>query len=184
MVKTVAHAQWFDHVNGVHPPPGIRHWLTDRASLTAKLVRGSRRFRVQRLKQRRGLCLADEFAYIELPGRRMVQEREVLLERDGEPMVFAHTIVPLHATASDWPFFNTLGERSLGTSLFSDPLILRGTLQFARLRARHPLVRRAADAVGADRLGYPLFARRSLFRRKRGIMLVTEVFLPAVHALR
>ena len=135
---------------------------------------------MHRLTQRPGLCLPDELAAVNLQRRGRVREREVLLECDGVPVVFAHTIVPLNATASDWPFFSSLGERSLGTTLFGDPQVVRGALHFARLRSEHRLVRRACDVLGVARFDGPLYARRCLFRRKNGLLLVTEVFLPAI----
>jgi chorismate--pyruvate lyase len=75
--------------------------------------------------------------------------------------------------------FNALGERSLGSTLFYDPLVTRGALEYARIRAGHPLMQRARAAlgVGEDTI---LYARRCLYRRHRGTLLVTEVFLPAV----
>ena len=91
--------------------------------------------------------------------------------------------MPLDATASDWPFFSALGERSLGTTLFGDPQVRRGALQFARLRKEHPLVQRACAALAVKSLDEPLYARRCLFRRKSGALLVTEIFLPALHGL-
>lgn len=184
MFHSVGHARWCSHVNGVNPTREMRGWLTDTASLTLKLMARSEHFRVRRLRQEHGLCLADEFSLVELPRRGCVQEREVLLQCDGRPMVFAHTIVPLNATASDWPFFSTLGERSLGTTLFGDPRVIRGTMQYARLRAQHPLARRAHAALGDNMLKSPLFARRCLYRRKNGVLLVTELFLPSIVQLK
>jgi len=177
---SVGHARWFSHVNGVNPTRDMRSWLTDTASLTVKLMACSTHFRVRRLRQERALCLADEFEMVELPRRGCVQEREVLLQCDGRPMVYAHTIVPLSATTSDWPFFGTLGERSLGTTLFGDPRVVRGDLQYARLRAQHPLTKRASAALGGEAFASPLFARRCLYRRGNGVLLVTELFLPAI----
>lgn len=176
-------ARWFAHANGVAPSPEMRDWLTDRRSLTLKLSAHSQRFQVQRLRQGVGLCLADEYASIALPRRACVQEREVLLRCDGRAVVYAHTVVPLSATASDWPFFGGLGERSLGTTLFGDPLVRRGPLQFARLHAQHPLARRVRVAGGLAALAFPpalLYARRCLFKRRNGLLLVTEIFLPAL----
>lgn len=176
-------ARWCWHVNGVHAPASLRDWLTDRASLTLKLSAASGNFRVQRLRQQSGVCLADECEAIGLPRPITVQEREVLLRCDDCPVVFAHTVVPLPASAADWPFFGTLGERSLGTTLFGDPRVARGPLQFARLHPAHPLARRAGLAIGAATPDDYLYARRCLFRRKKGLLLVTEVFLPAVTQL-
>jgi chorismate lyase len=178
--RSVAHARWVAHANGVNPPAELRHWLIDRTSLTVKLIRHSREFRVQRLRQSRGMSLPDEYAAVNLPRRLRVREREVLLRCDEQPVVYAHTVVPLTANASDWPFFNTLGDRSLGTTLFGDPAVRRGALHFARLHPEHPLVRRACAAVGMDTPVRPLHARRCLFQRKSGLLLVTEVFLPAI----
>ena len=166
----------------------MRAWLTEGGSLTARLMAHSAAFRVQKLHQRTALCLSDEAQAIGMrrPGR--VWEREVLLRCDGRPVVFAHTVVPLSDSATDWPLFGGLGERSLGSTLFYDPLVRRGELEFARLRPGHPLVQRARAALG-DELVHTLgeghhepvyYARRCVYRRHQGTLLVTEVFLPAV----
>ena len=178
-IATLRQALWHPHVNAVNAPAAMRDWLTTGGSLTARLVAHSTAFRVQRLHQRTALCLTDEARVIGMarPGRAW--EREVLLRCDGRPVVFAHTVVPMSATASDWPLFSALGERSLGSTLFYDPQVRRGELEFARIRAGHPLMQRARAALGGmdDTI---LFARRCLYRRHRGTLLVTEVFLPSV----
>lgn len=184
VTHSVGFARWARHANAVNPSPAMRRWLTDKVSLTIKLMARSKRFRVQRLRQRRGLCLADEHAAVGLRRRAQIREREVLLRCDDEPVVFAHTVVPLGANASDWPFFSSLGERSLGTTLFGDPRVERGELQFARLRPQHPLVRRAAAATGRPLPAAPLYARRCLYKRRHGLLLVTEVFLPSIAGLQ
>jgi chorismate--pyruvate lyase len=177
-------------VNGVNPPPSMRGWLSDAGSLTAKLTARCQRFRVQCLHQRLGLCLADEAGAIGLAHAGRVLEREVLLRCDGRPMVFAHTVVPMSATAADWPLFSALGNRSLGSTLFGDPQVQRGALSYARVRGGHPLMQRARAALcglggmgGVVELDPVLYARRSLFRRKNGLLLVTEVFLPGIATL-
>jgi chorismate--pyruvate lyase len=182
-LATLRQALWHRHVNAVGAPAALRRWLSTGGSLTARLTAHSSVFRVQRLHQRTALCLADEARAIGMPRPGRVWEREVLLRCDGVPVVFAHTVVPMSATASDWPLFNALGERSLGSTLFYDPLVTRGSLEFARIRAGHPLMQRARAALGVDG-DTVLYARRCLYRRRRGVLLVTEVFLPAVLALR
>lgn len=180
--------QWQPHVLALNAPPPWRPWLTAGGSLTARLKAHSQDFRVQCLHQRVARCLSDEAAAIGLhrPGR--VWEREVLLRCDNTPVVFAHTVVPMSATAADWPLFSALGERSLGTTLFGDPQVRRGVLEFARLREEHPLAQRAAAALGLEHKVLPqeriLYARRCLYRRRQGTLLVTEVFLPSVLDLK
>ncbi|MEN9867370.1 MAG: hypothetical protein RL748_2960 [Pseudomonadota bacterium] len=180
-------ATWYAHVGAVRTTPLMAAWLSDRGSLTAKLIAHSQQFRVQCLHQWQAPCLSDEMQVLGLGSavsgaRRRVIEREVLLRCNEQPVVFAHTAVPLSCTASDWPLFKTLGNRSLGTTLFDDPQVLRGQLQYARLRHGHPLARRASLATGMN-LPPQLLARRSLFWRKRGMLLVTEVFLPTLDSL-
>jgi chorismate--pyruvate lyase len=175
-------ARWLAHPGGLDAPSAMRDWLTTPGSLTARLVAASGSFRVQRLRQAGSLCLADEAEALGLARPRRVWEREVLLRCDGEAVVYGHTVVPLSANAHDWPQFSALGERSLGSTLFHDPRVARGTLEFARLRAGHPLIARVHAALGASAAAAPpvYYARRCAYRRRQGLLLVTEVFLPAV----
>jgi chorismate lyase len=175
-------AAWQPHAGAVRAPAKMRDWLTTDGSLTARLMAHSERFRVRRLHQNAATCLADEARAIGLPRAGRVWEREVLLECDGRPVVFGHTVVPTGCTASDWPLFSALGERSLGTTLFYDPLVRRGQLEYARIRAGHPLLERVHAALNGrnDSLYY---ARRCVYRRHQGLLLVTEVFLPEVLGL-
>jgi chorismate lyase len=182
--KSLSRARWHFHVNATAPSSELREWLTTTTSLTARLREHSDQFRVRRLRQRQGLCLADESRVIGLPRRMRAQEREVLLYCDGKPVVFAHTVIPLSATASDWPIFRSLGESSLGTSLFGDPAVTRGPLQFSRLPLSHPLMQRIRTEIAFEQIESRLHARRCLFRRGRGVMLVTEVFLPCITGLQ
>ncbi len=178
-----SHAGWHHHVNATNPDRILRQWLTMDTSLTARMRASCKQFWVQRLHQRQSICLADEYALIGLQRRARVQEREVLLCCDGIPLVFAHTVVPLSANRYDWPTFRTMGEKSLGSSLFGDPAVSRGTLQFSRLSPSHPLMRRIYTAIPSEQIESRLHARRCLFRRGSGLMLVTEVFLPGITTL-
>lgn len=186
--QSLHQANWHGHVLATNPPHAMRDWLISGGSLTNKLKAHSGAFRVQVLHQETAICLSDEANVIGLhrPGR--VWEREVLLRCDNTPVVFAHTVVPMSADASDWPLFSALGERSLGSTLFGDPQVRRGALQFARLRATHPLARRARAALAANGCTVPddhlLYARRCLYERHEGTLLVTEVFLPTVLELK
>lgn len=175
-------AHWMRHVNAINPPTLVRAWLTEPGSLTAQLMAHSRHFRVRRIRQASGMILSDEQHVLQLSRRVLVSQRNVVLECDGVPVVFAHTSVPLSATASDWPLFGSLGERSLGSTLFGDPLVRRGALQFARLSHRHPLIRRLEQTLGRQ-TEQTFFARRCVYRRRQGVLLVSEIFLPAIVAL-
>ena len=175
-------AHWSPHVSAVNAPPALRAWLTAPGSLTARLIAHSHEFRVRRIRQARGLIFPDEQGALGLSRRVLVQQRNVVLTCDATPVVFAHTSVPLSATATDWPLFGSLGERSLGSTLFGDPLVQRGTLEFARLSSRHPMVQRLEQTLGRQSTS-TLFARRCIYRRRQGVLLVSEIFLPNIVAL-
>ena len=178
--QTLRLAKWHRKAASVGAEGAMRGWLETKGSLTARLVAHSDAFRVRRLHQQVALCSLEEAARVALPRRERVWEREVLLCCDGVPVVFGHTVVPMSATASDWPLFSALGEQSLGSTLFYDPKVVRGPLEFARLRAGHPLLARVRTALGAELGNNEFHARRCVYRRHQGLLMVTEVFLPAV----
>ena len=179
-MKHMRHAVWRDV-----PPPGLnrveQRWIVQADSLTQALS-ATGRFRVLCLQQNHGLATVDEWASLGLPRRQRVWQRDVLLLLNEAPVIFAHTILPAHATTTDWPFFSHLGHRSLGSALFSDPLITRQPLQFAQLSPRHQLNQLAQQAMRqcSSLTLSSTWARRSIFNRGIRLtpMLVTEVFLP------
>ena len=175
---TQSRVAWSTHLPA-NVDPSLRAWLTESGSLTAQLIACSKQFRVRRIRQSAGLVGGDEQRILQLPRRVQVHQRDVVLECDGRPVVFAQSCVPFSATASDWPIFSRLGERSLGSILFGDPLVQRGPLQFARLPRRHPLFLQLLSALGR-RDDVSLFARRCLYQRRQGVLLVSEIFLPCI----
>lgn len=176
-------APWHTHLPLHATPSELRDWLTNRQSLTQRLMDRCGTFRVQRLQQRTAVCLPDEYSAIGLPRAQYVTVRDVLLRCDDVAMVYAHTVLPLSATARQWPLFAALGNRSLGSTLFQDPLVTRGEMQYAHLRSTHPLMQRIARLQLPQRPVSSLYARRSIFTRQGSSLLVTEVFLPSLATL-
>ena len=182
--RHITFARWQTNVNALGLDRALRDWITHEGSLTARLMAHSRHFRVQRLSQHKALCLQDEYAEIGLTRPQKVWEREVLLRCDGEAMIFAHTVVDPCATSSDWPLFRGLGERSLGSTLFTDPQVWRDRFEYVLLHSEHPLMRRLRKLIPVAAGWQRVPARRSLFRRRHASMLVTELFLPGISQLR
>jgi len=81
-----------------------------------------------------------------------------------------------------WRAMRGLGNRSLGTLLFTHPLVKRQPLHFKALQSHHALYKSAAAVQGEA--PSRLWARRSLFYLQDAPLLVTEVFLPDILALR
>ncbi len=151
--------------------------------MTQRLIRASSPFRVVLLSQTRATPLADEWRRVGMRWQRPATVREVLLLCDEIPVVFAHTRARPDAMRQDWPFLRGLGHRSLGSALFVDPQVRRTPFEFARLAPHHPLMQRMFEARPEVQRSDSLLARRSVFHRARGAMLVTEIFLPALSRL-
>ena len=161
----------------------FRSWLSDRASLTERLS-ASGKFAVVVLNQRLEMPARDEAGELGLKPWQLAWIREVALHCDGQPVVFAHSVLPRRPTGPMGRWLARLGSRSLGALLFAHPRFVRGTLQARRLDSRHPLFR---SAVRALRLppSYTgvLWARRSLFTFNARSLLVTEIFSPTINRL-
>lgn len=115
-----------------------------------------------------------------------MKQRLVRLSVGGQTVVLAQTLMSMHGPATDWPFWKGLGRRSLGSRLFTDPLVQRGDLFFARLPARHPWVMQLLEGrpdVGGECSSTRIwYARCARFDRKPGRtpLWVMEVFFPSL----
>lgn len=168
--------QWRAQLPGVGCSPVLRDWLREPGSLTARCQQLSESFRVRLIRYGRGQSLADDSL-----GHFHGWVREVLLECDGVPVIFAHTTTSADRRGRMSCWMRRLGSRSLGSLLFAYPGFRRAAIEFVRLDARHPLHARAAAHA---RLAGPLWARRSRHYLDDQSVLVTEVFLPAIERLK
>ena len=174
-------SRWKVHPAHAGAPTCLRPWLTDPASLTARIVARCQRFELRVLRETRALPCGDERTLIHLPAGRHAWVREVLLCADGVPVVFAHSVLAPRDLTRAWHMARAIGSRPLGAALFADPGIRRGLLTSARITPAHPLHRLAVAALG--QMLPVLWGRRSLFFRRGRPLLVTEIFLPAVNNL-
>ncbi|MBK6655105.1 MAG: chorismate lyase [Zoogloea sp.] len=158
-------------------PRFMRGWLTDDSSLTARIRARCGRFSLQVVSQGKGRVMPDERAALGVAHRHgSVWQREVLLIADGEPVVFARSLVAETTVPAAWHLLHGLGGRPLAAVLFDDPRVRRSPLEAARLDARDSRWHHAARATGRDALP-ALWARRSAFRRQGSPLLITEIFL-------
>lgn len=171
---------WRASLTGPAPDAVLRSWLREPASLTRRCQQHCRDFRVRLLRfdVDRPLAAAGVFPEI---ARGLAVVREVALECDGVPVIFAHTTLARAPRGRLGRWLARLGSRSLGSLLFAFPGFRRGEIEFLRLDERHPLYRRAA-ALGE--VGRYLWARRSAHRLGAQYVVVTEVFLPAITHLK
>lgn len=188
----------------------LRPWLYDHGSLTQRIEQRCEKFTVLPVRSGLARIAYDEAALLGIAPHQLAYSREVFLYADGKPVVFAHSTCRADDLCGAWKAMRGLGNRSLGSLLFSHPLVVRQPLHFKALRAQHPLVGRALarqssvgrhpQGVGRDCKGLKpqqhthnpdlqsvpdaLWARRSLFTLHGAPLLVTEVFLPEILRLK
>jgi chorismate--pyruvate lyase len=142
----------------------LRSWLTTPGLLTER-VRAAvgERFRLRVLEER---VSNGDFV------------RRIELGRDGEPWIYAETIVP-SATLASQPWLATIGSRSLGEVLATHTgAVRRSDFEFARLEGDAPIVARALGFAGVPQQA--LWVRRSTLRVDDAPFVVQEVFMPVV----
>jgi chorismate--pyruvate lyase len=160
-------------------PDAVFGWLNDRGSLTRRLVDACPgRFRVRLRRQAWDMPYTGERRLLGLRRARFALVREVELQCDGTPWVFARTAIPRATLSGGGRRFTLLGERPLGALLFADPATRRGPTEIARLLPGQPLFEEACASLGA-RPG-ELWGRRTLFLYSGRPLLVNEIFLPGI----
>ena len=153
-------------------------WLRDEGSLTRRIQQRCENFAVRPMRSGLARVAYNEAALLGFPFDRYAFSREVFLYADGRPVVFAHSTCARAHLRGAWQTMLGLGNRSLGTLLFTHPLVERHPLRYKALQSHHPLYKSATAALDSkpDRL----WARRSLFYLHDAPLLVTEVFLPEI----
>lgn len=161
---------------------GYTPWLRDHGSLTRRIQQRCEQFLVQPVRSGLARVAYDEAALLGFSSDRYAFSREVFLYADGRPVVFAHSTCAHAYLRGAWKAMRGLGNRSLGTLLFTHPLVKRQPLHYKALQFHHSLYQSAAVVLGdaPDRL----WARRSLFYLHGAPLLVTEVFLPEILKLK
>ncbi len=152
-------------------PQVWRSWLTDSGSLTKRLIELSDGdFRVEVVRQGWQRPTRSEAKALGMGSREKALIREVQLIGNDQPWVYARTIIPATTLTGRHRTLKLLGNRSLGSLLFSDRSMRRGPLQISRLK------------LSDDKT--PVWARRSLFYLADKPLLVCEVFLPALQRVK
>ncbi|SEL00386.1 chorismate--pyruvate lyase family protein [Nitrosovibrio tenuis] len=168
---------WYPALSSLSPR--ARGWLENRGSLTQLIQqRCHGDFRVKPVFQSLARAFHDELAVMNLRRDELALVREVYLYCGDTPVVFAHSVVARENLLGAWRGLSGLGNRSLGTVLFTNPVVKRTPLRFKKLTPAHPLFSRACQKLQAKPSS--LWARRSRFSLHGQSILVTEVFLPSI----
>jgi chorismate--pyruvate lyase len=168
-------------------------WLRDHGSLTRRIQQRCEKFTVHPLFSGLDKVAFDEAKTLGFAHHRLAFSREVFLYADGKPVVFAHSACAQRDSRGAWQAIRGLGNQSLGTLLFTHPLVKRQPLHYKKLHPQYPLYRSACALSNGTVLPRShgereqngrapdfLWARRSLFYLNEAPLLVTEVFLPEI----
>jgi len=99
--------------------------------------------------------------------------REVSLQVDGVPWVFARTVLPADTLNGSNRFLRHWDSRPLGEFLFKHKGCTRGDFQFTLISGNHKSIPHDLKREGV------LWGRRSLFFLNRKPLCVAEFYLPA-----
>lgn len=160
----------------------MRPWLNDHGSLTQRIQQRCTQFAVRPVRSGLARIAHDEASVLGIAPHQLAYSREVFLHADGQAVVFAHSACNADDLRGAWQAMKGLGNRSLGSLLFTHPLVVRQPLHFAALRPHHPLYQSAVSSLNTR--PERLWARRSLFTLHGAPLLVTEVFLPEILQLK
>lgn len=159
----------------------VAEWLAEFGSLTEKLSRYVDQVKLDVLCEGADLLTAEEATALDIEGDVTCQVREVVLYGPQRPWIYARTSMPLNSKH----LIDKLGNKPLGSILFSDEELRRQFLQVCQLEETSQLYQSAISYLEKEKMLVngeqpTLWARRSLWKKKDSNdgMLVCEVFLP------
>lgn len=158
---------------------GIKSWLLDPSSLTARLKLSCQQFRIEVLGQVIQACSASEANEDILVGEQVLV-REVLLICNDVPQVFARSLLPLRSLTGEQQALANLGTQSLGQVLFNHPQLQRKKIEIADFSSESS-VAKLALALQLP-VQQRMWGRRSVLVVEDKPIMVAEVFLPAAFA--
>jgi chorismate--pyruvate lyase len=160
-------------------PESVLRWLLDPASLTRRIQSACRgRFRVEVLAQGFARPQHNEAQHLGMRAGGTGFVREVHLLCDGQPWVYARTVVPRTTLTGARRRLTRLKTRPLGAVLFADPTMKRGPVEIARLTPCDRLYPAATRHLAS--LPETIWGRRSVFTLGGRPLLVSEIFLPGL----
>ncbi len=177
----IAEPVWRSHamLMGHEVPLEMAPWLFEQGSLTRRILLHCKNdFRVEVLSQKWQRPMLNEALRLGAQPEHLALIREVILHCDGEPWVFARSVLPRKTLTGRRRFLGKLGSRPLGEVLFSDPYIQRDDLEIAEIKKGQRMFGCATQCL--NKSPELVWGRRSVFYLHKKPLLVNEVFLPPI----
>ncbi len=152
-------------------------WLHNHGSLTESIrAICTHGFRVQVLQHHFIPAPAYTCEALGIASGDSLLHREVLLCDGDEPLVFACSLLPEAALVGRYQALRELGSRPLGHWIFSEPVLKRHRMAYARLPTDSRLFPEGLLPTDAA----ALHGRKTLFTGAEKPLLVSEFFLSAL----
>ena len=164
-------------------PDIVHQWLGGAGSMTHAMRNlTENQLELKVLSSEPQLVCSDEASLLGASPAEPLLTREVLMQQDGEPLLYGRSVFPASLPEQDLARIQSLGSEPLGELLFSLNEQPRMSMQYAMLDQQTYLYQALAKHLPQSE---PLYARRSLFKYQQDQVLVQEVFLTAhpVYAL-
>jgi chorismate--pyruvate lyase len=161
--------------------PDLSHWLFDASSLTERLISSCNGpFSIQILTQGWGHPMLNEARRLRMRVSSYAFIRQVHLCCNGQPWVFARTVIPPHTLTGKRRRLARLGKKPLGAVLFADKSMQRSEMEITRISPGQDIYTTATEFTDFHKQA--IWGRRSVFYLKSHPLLVCEIFLPGIGA--
>lgn len=162
-------------------PKRLLTWLYDSASLTLRLQQASgATLQVQVLSQRWQRPLLNERLTLGMGHHEYGMVRQTHLICQGEPWVYARSVIPMRTLSGTGRQLLRLGSRPLGAFLFANREVTRGPMEIACVHSDEMIYDEITAGLGFEQ--EMVWGRRSIFRFGQKPLLVSEFFLPSIPA--
>lgn len=146
-----------------------RSWLLETESLTQRLRQDGGHITIRILSEKWARPMNWEAQCLKLPQHQRAWIRTIEMQRNGQPVIYARTVIPDCHPGNPWYPLKALGNRPLGEILFQLPGLKRSGFDLSRTAT--------SDWPELNHAASTLLARRSIFIQGRAPLLLTEVFL-------
>ena len=138
-------------------------WITEQGSLT------------ERLKEEFGNVKVDVMYEGYISENKSEYMREVLIQSDDLPMIYAKTLLKQSDLEDGWSCLKSLGQKSLANILFKDTKISRRSLSYRLCKSSDALYLhlKSLNLVHEE----VIWSRQSEWEREGKTLLLVEVFL-------
>ena len=170
-----------DNVLRAKLPRRLLPWLYDRGSLTLRLQQASGGdFSVRVLSQGWQRPLLNERLALAMGHHEYGMVRQVQLICQGQPWVYARSVIPARTMSGAGRQLAMLGNRPLGAFLFANNGVVREPMEIACVHPDEMIYNDATAGLGLEQ--QKVWGRRSVFRFEQKPLLVSEFFLPSIPA--